>query len=72
MPRGKYTGLEYRPAPKPVMQHDDWMSMTGGGERTSPYSAPAPVDVPRETWLDRFRREAAEFQMKRMDRIIGE
>ena len=71
MPRGVYTGHNYRPMKKPVMtsSNDDWMALTYGGPRTSPYQEPVRQE-PEETWIERLRREAAEFKRRRIDRII--
>jgi hypothetical protein len=42
--------------------------MMKGGPRTSVYSEPVPKKK-KETWLQRQRREAAEFKAKRIDSI---
>lgn len=41
--------------------------MMKGGSRTSAYSVP--VEKKKESWLERQRREAAEFKAKRIDSV---
>lgn len=52
-----------------LVHPDDWMELTGGGSRESEYRAPVEETEDRG-WMDRFRREAAEFKARRIDRII--
>ena len=42
---------------------------TKGGKRTSAYSAPKPKPKPKESYIDRWQREAAEFQSRMIDRF---
>lgn len=43
------------------------LEMTKGGKRRSEYSDPVKPKKKDETWLQRWRREAAEFRMKMID-----
>ena len=46
---------------------EDWMEETKGGKRESAYSEkPKPKKL---NWLDQFKKDAADFQRKRIDRI---
>ena len=44
----------------------DAMMMQGGGSPQSAYSAPQAPAPPPETWLEKLKREASEFQDARI------